>query len=113
MFVGGSDRNPLQLLPAFACLSGPRPDVLDGVDELEPQLSRPGSMHKKVTPTANPKAAVGYVRVSTLEQAAHGISLEAQEERIRAYATLRGLDLRALVTDAGVSAGKYTLAERE
>jgi DNA invertase Pin-like site-specific DNA recombinase len=69
-------------------------------------------MRKKAT-TASTKTAVGYVRVSTPEQAEHGISLEAQEERIRAYAILRGLDLRALVTDARVSAGKYTLAEWE
>jgi site-specific DNA recombinase len=61
----------------------------------------------------HPAAAIGYVRVSTQEQADHGISLDAQEARIRAYATLRGLDLVAVVTDAGVSAGKYTLEERD
>jgi site-specific DNA recombinase len=58
-------------------------------------------------------AAIGYVRVSTQEQADHGISLDAQEARIRAYATMRDLDLVAVVMDAGVSAGKYTLEERE
>lgn len=57
--------------------------------------------------------AIGYVRVSTQEQAEHGISLDAQEARIRAYCTMRGLDLVEVVIDAAVSAGKYTLDERE
>ena len=61
----------------------------------------------------HPAAAIGYVRVSTQEQADHGVSLDAQEARIRAYATMRGLDLVAVIMDAGVSAGKYTLEERE
>lgn len=56
--------------------------------------------------------AVGYVRVSTQKQAAEGISLDAQEARIRAYCTMRRLDLVDVVVDAGVSAGKYTLDER-
>ena len=50
--------------------------------------------------------AVGYIRVSTEEQATEGVSLEAQEERIRAYCTMRGLDLVELISDPGVSAGK-------
>jgi site-specific DNA recombinase len=54
----------------------------------------------------DPQSAVGYVRVSTEEQAREGVSLSAQQERIRAYCTMRGLDLVAVVTDSGVSAGK-------
>lgn len=50
--------------------------------------------------------AVAYIRVSTTEQATEGISLEAQEARVRAYCEMRGLDLVAVVVDAGVSAGK-------
>ena len=50
--------------------------------------------------------AIGYVRVSTEEQATEGVSVAAQEERIRAYCTMRGLDLTDVVTDLGVSAGK-------
>jgi site-specific DNA recombinase len=57
--------------------------------------------------------AVGYVRVSTQEQAEQGISLDAQEARIRAYATMRGLELVDVIVDPGVSAGKYTLEQRE
>lgn len=48
--------------------------------------------------------AVGYVRVSTAGQAAEGVSLEAQENRIRAYCELQGLDLVDVIVDAGESA---------
>ena len=55
--------------------------------------------------------AIGYVRVSTREQAEHGVSLEAQEEKIRAYATLKGLELVELVREEGESGGT-PLADR-
>jgi DNA invertase Pin-like site-specific DNA recombinase len=51
-------------------------------------------------------AAVLYLRVSTQEQAREGISLAAQEAKLRAYCDLRGLRVVAVVTDAGVSGGK-------
>lgn len=50
--------------------------------------------------------AAAYVRVSTEEQATEGVSLEAQEATLRAYCTLRGVDLAEVIVDAGVSAGK-------
>jgi site-specific DNA recombinase len=50
--------------------------------------------------------AVLYLRVSTQEQAREGISLAAQEARLRAYCELRGLRIVEVVTDAGVSGGK-------
>jgi DNA invertase Pin-like site-specific DNA recombinase len=50
--------------------------------------------------------AVLYVRVSTTEQALEGVSLEAQEARLRAYCAMRDLEIVEVVTDAGVSAGK-------
>jgi DNA invertase Pin-like site-specific DNA recombinase len=56
--------------------------------------------------------AVGYIRVSTDEQAEGGVSLEAQEQALRAYAAMRGLELVEVVADPGVSAGK-PLAERK
>lgn len=59
-----------------------------------------------------PSRALGYVRVSTEEQAAEGVSLDAQEARIRAYCTLHGLTLAHIFRDPGVSAGK-ALAERD
>ena len=45
--------------------------------------------------------AVGYVRVSTQEQATSGVSLAAQEEKIRAYASLYDLELVSIISDAG------------
>ena len=51
-------------------------------------------------------AVVAYVRVSTEEQANEGVSLDAQEARIRAYCAMRGLNLVEVIIDAGVSAGK-------
>ena len=50
--------------------------------------------------------AVLYLRVSTQEQAREGISIAAQEAKLRAYCELRGLHVAEMVTDAGVSGGK-------
>ena len=47
---------------------------------------------------------IGYVRVSTTEQADKGVSIEAQSEKLRAYAKLFDLDLVDIVVDAGQSA---------
>jgi DNA invertase Pin-like site-specific DNA recombinase len=48
--------------------------------------------------------AIGYIRVSTEEQAAHGISLDAQRAKIEAYAVTKDLELVGIVEDAGKSA---------
>ena len=48
--------------------------------------------------------AVGYARVSTEEQAREGISMDAQESRIRAWCQAMGYDLMELYQDAGISA---------
>jgi DNA invertase Pin-like site-specific DNA recombinase len=48
--------------------------------------------------------AIGYLRVSTEEQAASGLGLEAQEKRVRGYAELYELELVDVIVDAGVSA---------
>lgn len=48
--------------------------------------------------------AVGYVRVSTDQQADSGVSLEAQAEKIGAMATVHGVELLEIITDAGASA---------
>ena len=47
--------------------------------------------------------AVGYVRVSTEEQAREGLSLDAQEEKIRAYCTAKGWRLVRIYRDEGFS----------
>ena len=54
--------------------------------------------------------AIGYLRVSTLEQAESGLGLAAQEERVRGYATARGLNLVDLVRDEGVRGSVVTSA---
>lgn len=51
--------------------------------------------------------AIGYVRVSTEDQANEGISLEAQAERIKNYCSAKGWELSGIVKDAGFS-GKDT-----
>lgn len=48
--------------------------------------------------------AIGYIRVSTDQQAERGISLEAQRERVRAMATIHGAELLDVIVDGGESA---------
>ena len=48
---------------------------------------------------------IGYVRVSTEEQAREGVSLEAQRERVAAYALAHGAELVGIEADEGVSGG--------
>jgi len=43
--------------------------------------------------------AIGYIRVSTDEQAREGLSLEAQEEKVRAYAIAKGWRLCGIIKD--------------
>lgn len=50
--------------------------------------------------------AVGYVRVSTLDQAREGVSLDVQSERVRAYCSMAGLDLVATIREEGVSGAR-------
>ncbi len=47
--------------------------------------------------------AVGYVRVSTSEQAQEGISLDAQREKLGLWASLHDRELISVHEDAGVS----------
>ena len=49
--------------------------------------------------------AIGYVRVSTEEQT-NGVSLEAQEAKIRAWCTLHDAELVAIYRDEGISGYK-------
>jgi site-specific DNA recombinase len=48
--------------------------------------------------------AIGYIRVSTDQQADHGVSLDAQRERVRAMATVQGAELFDVIVDGGESA---------
>lgn len=63
-------------------------------------------MPRDTSQTTPRDAVVGYVRVSTTEQATEGVSLEGQQTALEAYCRMRGLTLVELVQDAGVSAGK-------
>ena len=47
---------------------------------------------------------IAYLRVSTERQADTGVSLDAQQEKARAYASLYDLDLTEMIIDAGESA---------
>lgn len=52
-----------------------------------------------------------YTRVSTQEQSESGVSLDAQAERLRAYATMAGLQVATLLREEGVS-GRTPIAQR-
>lgn len=55
--------------------------------------------------------AVGYVRVSTEEQAAFGGSIPMQKDRLADYCRLTGLDLVEIAVDKGIS-GSVPLGRR-
>lgn len=48
--------------------------------------------------------AVGYIRVSTEEQAREGVSLAHQEQKIRDYCRLHDIELMEIFKDEGISA---------
>ncbi len=55
---------------------------------------------------ASTRTVIGYVRVSTADQAAEGVSLQAQRDRLSAYCLAHDLVLVGIETDAGISARK-------
>jgi len=52
------------------------------------------------------RTAIGYLRVSTLDQAREGVSLAAQEAKIRAWAVANDYKVAAVCQDAGLSGGR-------
>ena len=54
---------------------------------------------------------IGYIRVSTDDQAREGVSLDVQAERIRAYADMAEIELVGVVCDKAIS-GTIPLADR-
>ena len=56
--------------------------------------------------------AIGYVRVSTREQAESGLSIAAQERRIKSFCEFKNLKLVRIIKDENVSAG-VPLKDRE
>ena len=63
------------------------------------------------TTAANEKTAVIYLRVSTADQAEHGVSLDAQQERLTAYAIANGLEVAGILRESAIS-GTIPLADR-
>tara|TARA_R100001530_G_scaffold93432_1_gene64844 strand:+ start:110 stop:796 length:687 start_codon:yes stop_codon:yes gene_type:complete len=57
--------------------------------------------------------AYGYVRVSTDKQAQKGLSLDAQEKKIKQYAKLHDLELEHVFVESGVSASTPLLKRPE
>ena len=53
--------------------------------------------------TATMKNAVAYLRVSTADQATEGVSLDAQEAKIKAWCLLNDFTLQGVFVDAGIS----------
>jgi site-specific DNA recombinase len=49
------------------------------------------------------KTAIGYIRVSTEQQATEGVSLDAQRAKIEAWCTHNGYELAQVYVDAGIS----------
>jgi DNA invertase Pin-like site-specific DNA recombinase len=58
-----------------------------------------------------PYTVIAYLRVSTDKQADSGLGLEAQRASVTAAAARLGLELRAVLVDAGVS-GSLSIADR-
>jgi site-specific DNA recombinase len=61
-----------------------------------------------VMPTTTPTRVIAYCRVSTDEQSSSGVSLGAQESKLRAYCEALDLVLVAVEVDAGASAKSLT-----
>lgn len=80
-----------------------------GSRRIQRKLDRNASTAKAADLVAT--KAVGYLRVSTEEQATHGHGLEAQDRAVRAFAESQGYDLILVAVDAGVS-GATRPAER-
>lgn len=59
---------------------------------------------RRAAVSATERRTVAYIRVSTEDQATTGVSLEAQEARIGAYALAMGFEVSEVIRDAGASA---------
>jgi DNA invertase Pin-like site-specific DNA recombinase len=56
------------------------------------------------TPSDGARCVIGYSRVSSEDQAANGVSLDAQRHRIESYCEAHNLRLLSIEKDAGISA---------
>ncbi len=79
--------------------------IMDADKERDP------TMTTKTTDQLQPTAAVGYVRVSTKQQGASGLSIAAQKKQIRDYCKQQGWKVKKFYTD--VASGSTGIGERE
>ena len=70
-----------------------------------------GRKRKAAAAVVSGNQAIAYLRVSTTEQATGGLSLDAQEARLRAFALAVGLDLVTVLREEAVS-GTVPLRDR-
>ena len=68
---------------------------------LQSRVQRQSVQNKAIAATA-----VGYIRVSTEEQAANGHSLSVQERAIHTFAASQGYDLVDVIADPGISGAR-------
>ena len=68
-------------------------------------------MARRKQTAANAARLVGYTRVSTEEQAQEGVSLDAQEARLRAYCLAHGAELVGIESDSAAS-GRISPSKR-
>jgi len=85
--------------------SGKSPDIrtVNARQLYESGSAKGSTSGKNGSSGASSRLVYGYVRVSTAEQVTEGISLDAQRERIAAWATSKGLELGGIFCDAGIS----------
>jgi DNA invertase Pin-like site-specific DNA recombinase len=60
--------------------------------------------NKRRGPAPKPDRVIGYIRVSTFDQANEGVSLDAQRARLEAWCVMQGAELVRVEVDAGASA---------
>src|SRR4051812_39565245 len=60
-------------------------------------------MHSHTSHADLTKTAIGYVRVSTQEQATEGVSLDAQRQKLKTYCKSNGIRLVDTIADEGLS----------
>lgn len=68
--------------------------------------ARPGVYKSRYKMTSENPKAIGYIRVSSDEQAREGLSLEAQKRKINAYCELKDLQLINIFSDEAISGFK-------
>lgn len=83
-----------------------RGPILMGEDTIMTKTRKPRPMSPTVPSVTDRRPAVAYIRVSTDRQATEGVSLEAQEARLRAWAVANGAELVSVHVDPGLSGGR-------